>query len=443
MSFIPNDFKIFIDKFKDNYRSIDLRLIAMPSDLGWQFHLVKIVLDADSKDNPINKDIPNIENLLIKHERLDISKIDELFDNIKKGELILGDYKIHIKISEGNNWRPLQNLYYRFFEKTESNSRFSINYPSGILQEFHGPQFDHNLRKIIEHKLRSGIKPWDGLKDLRKNFFGFSENLSSMDNSFLHIIAPIYLKLEKIKIDENKIEVDINKADTINYEEISLSIITYQKDDRITRLKYPLKNSNAKIELDALPIKVKILLNYRDYVADFKELFGYTLNKRINIYQQLIGDIQEFTTDLNEKGRQFEAKISLLFHLLGFSPAYYGYGSGDVPDILVFNESDEFVILIECTTREPDINNKLTKLATRTKEVKRALLDVRVLPILVTALERNLISNSNEEKTRKEQIIIITIDELSTLVTMGLEQRSTESIYDYLNTLINWIPFAA
>ena len=92
--------------------------------------------------------------------------------------------------------------------------------------------------------------------------------------------------------------------------------------------------------------------------------------------------------------------------------------------------------MVECTLRQPDVNNKLTKLATRTDIIEQTVSDIHVIPVLITALSRDRINKSDVEKAKTESIAIITQNEFDSLITKGLEQTSTDEIIDYIQTLI-------
>ncbi len=93
-------------------------------------------------------------------------------------------------------------------------------------------------------------------------------------------------------------------------------------------------------------------------------------------------------------------------------------------------------MVVECTLRQPDVNNKLTKLATRTDMIEQTITEIQVIPVLITALSRDRINKSDVEKAKTESIAIITNNEFNSLITMGLEQTSTDEIIDYIQTLI-------
>ena len=435
MSLIPKGFRQFLFDFKDNWRSIDVRIIAIRSEIGWIFQSINIILDHDLKNKPLFENLPCIDELLVIHDRWDIDQLNNLLEQIEKGELIVGQETIHIKFLEGENWNLLSSLNHRFYEKDESIQRFNIEYPSMVLQGYYNRRWDYNEKITRDHKLRSGMIPWDGMEDLRSNFLGFGSNWASRDDSFLNIVAPIYIKLKKTELKNFDLKIILEKPDTICYEDISISLISYHENNNITRLKHTVLDMSTTIKLKQKPLLIKILVNYRNYAIDYVELLGRTLNSRINVYQQIVGNIQEFNQDLTTNSRYFEAKTSLLFHLLGLSPAYYGYSTQNTPDILVFSKENNFVLVVECTTREPDLNNKLTKLSTRTREIDNVL-DMTVLPILVTVLERSMINLTDLEKAQKEEIALLTRDNIPILISMSMEGKTPDQVYDYLYSLI-------
>ena len=440
MSYIPLDFKAFINQFMDNWRTIDIRVLAWKIEIGWLFHQIRIVLDSELVTKPTFEDIPKIDNLLVIHERWDINKLKQLLDSLETAELKIGGETIQIKTWNGQQWNPLTNLDYRYHDKDTPFHKYGINYMSCSLEGYSSRQVNYNEKDIINHQLRTYKHPWDGLKDLRMNFLSIDEQWSSNDHSNLIIIAPVSLKINEVQLENNDIIVNIEKSDMIKFDDILLSIISHYEDNEISRINQPITQNKTIVKLHKTPIKSKIMINYRKHVPDSKEIYGYTTNQRIKVYQELSGEIQDFLESVTEGGkrvsRSFEAKMSLLFHLLGFSPAYYGYGSEAVPDILVFDKDNKLVMVVECTLQQPDINNKLSKLSSRTKIIEETIPEIKVLPVLITVLSRDRINKSDEDKAKIESIAIITSKELDSLITMGLEQVSTTVIFDYIQTLI-------
>ena len=108
--------------------------------------------------------------------------------------------------------------------------------------------------------------------------------------------------------------------------------------------------------------------------------------------------------------RNFEKGVTLLLHLLGFSPANYGPTSWEGHDIIAFSDRGNFLLIVECTNTAPDWKNKLTKLATRTKDIQRSLMRFEVLPILITSRERSMINLTDSDKASKERRCYVRTD---------------------------------
>ncbi len=75
------------------------------------------------------------------------------------------------------------------------------------------------------------------------------------------------------------------------------------------------------------------------------------------------------------------------------------------------------MLVVECTEREPDLGGKVTKLATRTKELEQAS-GVRAFPVLVTALDRSVLNTTDLEKASKEAVAILSANEFPDLMRL-------------------------
>ena len=422
--------------FQRDWRSIDLRVIAYRFQDVWFFNAVKAVLDPSPASKDTRKDLPEMNELLVIHERWDISQLDELLASISKGELIVGGNVVHIKRFDGQSLKPIPHPSFRFYERSECKSELGIDLASFVLQVYESSHTIHEEEVIIDHQLRTAAIPWNGLADLRQHFIRFRQDRASRRDSFLDIIAPLSVRMIEADIEEEKVRTVIDRKTKTNYDGISLSVLAHHSDGFIERVSCPIQKDETVLILKSPPTRATVIVGYRGIVVDQIDLLGQTKNLRIPVFQELLGNIQDFASELKENGRRLEAKVCLLFHLLGFSPAHYGYGTDDVPDILAFPKSDEKVLVIECTKREPDLGNKLTKLSTRSKEISRALGSLSVLPVVLTALERSMINTTDEDKARNEGIAILTQDEISTLIQMALDDVSPMEVVNYLSGLV-------
>ena len=88
------------------------------------------------------------------------------------------------------------------------------------------------------------------------------------------------------------------------------------------------------------------------------------------------------------------------------------------------------------TASSLDWKNKLTKLATRTKEIRLTLEGFEVLPVLITSRGRLMVNKTDSEMASKERISIITADEIPRLFEMMLEGTTPKDVRNFLETLI-------
>ncbi|MEE9236534.1 MAG: hypothetical protein V3U52_01920 [Thermoplasmata archaeon] len=125
---------------------------------------------------------------------------------------------------------------------------------------------------------------------------------------------------------------------------------------------------------------------------------------------------------------------------MGFSVANYGFhsswGTGKEVDLVAFPESEDWFLLIEVTEREPDLNNKMTKLSTRTKEIQHAAPEYLAYPVMVTTCVSDVINKSDRMKAATDLISLITADELDHLFELVVEGATPEKIRDFLEQYI-------
>ncbi len=179
-----------------------------------------------------------------------------------------------------------------------------------------------------------------------------------------------------------------------------------------------------------------MILTYGGIEVDRTELFTVD-NPRFLVFQELATDLDHFhSLLLTRRGQGFESCFTVLLHLLGFSPAHYGGTSLDGPDVVAFPDGENWLLVVECTEREPDVRNKLSKLATRAKEISQRLAGPVVYAVIVTSLSRAVLNQTDLEKAKKEKISIVTKDEFQALLDLVAESAAAGKVRDYILTLI-------
>lgn len=439
-------FKAETAPFIDNWKSIDMRLIASRSGEKWTHGAIRMVLDSSPPSTPTRTDLPTVEGVMLAHERWDIARLDEILTWLSNCEFKLGDQLIEVKAL--NTSPPIS---YRFERLTRQQSQQKLLVGSYCLYIafWSSNQMIEGNTDPIESALRSAKVPWDGLMDLLTNFLNISPNFlrSIPAAKLVEIIAPLAVHITKASlVSENKIIVVVEVAPSISASELSLSVIGYVKDNTQVRIHNSMgkmiDETHVSFEV-TFPERVSLVvsvLTYRGLDIDRFELLGKVrrgTNPRLVILQSQEDGVQGFIDLLRlEKDKYFEDKVSILFQVLGLSAGHYGRTHTDGPDVLVFPDSDDWMMDIECTEAAPDLNNKLSKLATRTKLLRGSTNGIPVYPVLVTKFPKDMINKTDNEKAGKEEISIITSDDFEHLLQMAIEGTDQSKVRDYILSLV-------
>jgi hypothetical protein len=131
----------------------------------------------------------------------------------------------------------------------------------------------------------------------------------------------------------------------------------------------------------------------------------------------------------------FEACVSWLFWMLGFSPALLSATTKttDASDILLTTPAGHFAV-VEVTTGLLKAERKMPNLDARTEAVRRMLdasnqKHLRVLPVLVTSKSREAIKSELPD-TEKLGICVVAREALEALVPRTLVPLNAEQIYE-------------
>ncbi len=435
-------FRGMISPFLDDWKSIDLRVVAQRrGDAQCLFHAIRAVLDHREPSYPTRGDLPQTPHLLVAHERWEVERLGEILDSIPKGELSLAEDTVVIRQFDGQNWKPVSSPYVSFWERNRCRSEFGIDLASFVLQIWQSLPTDYEFLRVVDAGLRSGSPPWDGLSDLRSNFLGFIVDKSPRtDAGTLEIIAPLGVRLsERSSIEERKLRAVVETNPGVSESEIVLSAIgRLPEGSTFRRLCNPTqagRELGTQIELPLIPSNVKLIASYRGVDVDRREFFT-AANPRLPAMELLGFNSDELRSSLEEaRGQELEKCYAILLQILGFSPILSETGR-DAPDMIAFPKQDDWVLVVECTEAEPDLSNKLTKLATRTKLVRQAMGGLEAQPVLMTRMRRGVLNVTDLEKAQKEGIAVVTLDEVPGLLQLAREGAESRKVRDYLSAHI-------
>jgi hypothetical protein len=435
----------------DDWKSIDMRIVALRSADGWNHGIIRIVLDSSQPANPNLRDLPDIEGLLLAHKSLDIKEMDSILESLSVGEIEVDGEKVNLK---SINTNPPTSYSYQRMTRQSAQQQLGIG-SMGLYVSFWSGQSmvtDWNVSQKVESALRCSKRPWDGFDELFTNFANISPQFARSTNiRVIEIIAPVAVWIAKAAIQEdNKLRVEVEASPAISADDVALSVIGYfegnsqERTQTETRTVIDTTHFSFEVSFPKRILLAKAILVYHNLDVDRVELLGKArtdVNPRLAILQNVklenfLKSLRDEKDERGKKDRRFEERVAILLHVLGLSPGYYGSTYQDNADILAFPDSNEWVLVVECTAEEPSLHDHLIKLSRRTKDIRDAMRNVQVHPVIVTKLARARLNEVEKDTARKERISVVTSDDLEALLRMALEGVSQAKVLERIVELI-------
>lgn len=137
---------------------------------------------------------------------------------------------------------------------------------------------------------------------------------------------------------------------------------------------------------------------------------------------------------LEKHSRDFEAGITNLLFMMGFSVnPLVGKPLEEGPDIVATTKNGN-VILVECTTGQINKNGKLSKLVDRVEVIRGHLNNaayghLKVLPVIVTARPKDAIGKADFDAARAQGVLVITKESLLEAIERSVVPQDTERLF--------------
>lgn len=275
-------------------------------------------------------------------------------------------------------------------------------------------------RPNIDFVLRSLPEPYDGLEDL---FISLSLNLDGADNQARIVIfgdTPIMLDRDTSKLSSEELHLEVKLASGIDHKEVRVgyrlipdaptsrtsimgTALTWTDDESLSRGKIdiPMKDVTA----------AHVFVSYRDQAFDKWWVANPDrhLNFRVATYEPFDVGRAVLRDALGEsadrKAGDLENGIGILLSLCGFSVAQMGQISRlrEGPDLIAVTPRGEVLIVEVTTTGVLDTKDKLSKLVSRSQQLKQHLAKsgwghLPVQPVIVTSSPRKQLSDLDKAK---------------------------------------------
>ena len=363
-------FKSIYADWKCGVSRIVVQYIAVRNDDKW------ILLAADIVFSPFEKP-DGIDDVIFTSEvmvgqvvkNLDGIELDQCFENLLSGRLLLGDVDLSFC----------------------SDEKISLYCPVYVQEpDFFVPRLDIRSDRPFGQfaqinygrtnaELRVGDHPFDGLADLL-SYFGFSNNglLPQEQKITLSLQPPLDLKLDDCSLSQNTIRLRLVKKINFPRSQVSVGLRLFPLPNLGRRLQAANKlvwedggesgfeYAQLLMELDNASA-VEVMLSGAGSTVRRQFFFDRekSLNPRLETYRRFdpnLSHLKEWLDPPPQKSRHLEVGVATLLYLLGAS--CLTPPPTDAPDLIVETPNKRTAV-IECTIKVHDLRDKAGKLVGR------------------------------------------------------------------------------
>jgi hypothetical protein len=379
MTIYNNDSIAFKSKFEQerfwNFYEIKACLVKYNDYDKWKIAFLNVQLLKEN--TTIQKQLPESDCFKLVHEIHEINSFVDLLNQITIGKnLKVGSSDLSLELITNQ-------IYYDLKIRSYAQQEYNIDQPCYILIKSgnYTKELDEilrNSRSILLNFVPSFASPQVAIKKLLGIDFG-----SPAFCPFLRILAPIYVKISKVKINGKKIVIDLNASLEVDIDKVK--VFLYGNDDHGQQTDFSksitafhrINNSESfspvEFDLDPKSTYVKVVLHYRDdliedfYVKRTQDIPRIGVSEEIEVSAESISRKKESIrsdyesakqeVNINVKGRLLEQVIS---QILGLVPDLYTVstriddGIQEI-DIYVRNHNRKYVwadfngmIFVEC-----------------------------------------------------------------------------------------------
>lgn len=260
----------------------------------------------------------------------------------------------------------------------------------------------------------------------------------------IHISPPVDLMLDKSRVRDNHLELEIHAMQSFDTARIGLAVATFPVDGISSRRQIAPKIRWAKprggLRKGTVTVKTKkmdsalVMLTAGDATIRRQWFLDpeKVRNQRLAAVQLFDKDLRMVKQAVLQAGdaARFELGVQMVLFLLGFAPTVML--ERDAPDLVVAAPSGRLV-LVECTIRIADFHAKLGKLIDRRgaaiKYMQSSGHGTTLFAALVCALPRDQIAVSDAELA-KHGVMLATAETLSVLFDRARYPNDPDKLLD-------------
>jgi hypothetical protein len=436
-----DEFKKNIDPFKNQWKSLDIHIIALRSEKNFKNIATTIRLLPDPHDKiHIQSNLPNLESLKVIHEVWAVEKLDNLFDSLAHGILKLENLEVHYKKNDGSpDFSPS-------FYKNQKGERYVSSPKDWTYYSLVSGGERFSLDRDINKKLKGLDTPYHDLQELLSDFTLLTSGYT--DNSRVEVSAIFGLRILDFKWDERKaLKIEIEVMPFWDPIDIDLGLIYRFQYGNTQRISQEINGLNldqgGKAEIELSPpadfYETTVFLRAKKAVLDEITIFNPVLNPMINIYERFDKNLDRLKSGLSligDSSGSFEKAVENLLFLCRIFPAPFineikQRGRLDIrgADILALNPQEENLFVVECTTGPVEID-KLTRLLSRTQSLIN--MGYPANPVLFTTTTRKTLTDEISKRAQNDKISIITKEDIETLLSMAERNVPPNEVSEFI-----------
>jgi hypothetical protein len=289
----------------------------------------------------------------------------------------------------------------------------------------------------LDCELRSHETPFDGIADLLLGVGAHCSQVPQKAEVLINAHTLLMVERSKSFISQGIAHIHCLKAPNLKPEQLRIGIrpfsVKYAERKSINGDKLEWKINSDGVGEGSIKVNigdsaaVQLLLSHTDTLFD--RWWISDPDKHINplyaVHQVIDKDLLQLKLFLSGQGRNagedFEYGVALLLSIFQFSSFHYGLVPTlrDAPDLLAFTQANELLI-IDCTIRVPNENNKISKLLSRIEQIRTMLQSsgnthIEILPVVITALSRNSIENDIRDAVQRG-VVVLTKENIDNLL---------------------------
>ena len=436
-------FKKNIEPFLDQWRSLDIRVVAMRgeknSESSFQNFATTITFLPSLPDvAKLHNDLPDLGWLKAIHENRPIEEFESIISKLDTdGAIKIKETEITFVSKDSSVWFGKNQRGERYTSSPMDWTSYSLTLDSKFARIFDPRKTDEELKGAESPflSLDALIREFPLWRGGWGNFVGLCQ-----------INAVFGMRIAESRWQNKKLKILVERTPAWDFKEVDLGLIytlksgsKFRKSQQVEQLTL---NEEGGLEVEIEPpddlVAATVLLRTRKNAVDETIVFHPALNPKLSLYELFDKNLERLSQWLSvesDSSGNFEIAVESLLFLCGYSIVpfvrnFHQQGRTDVRGIdCLAVDPRRNLLVIECTTGPFD-TDKLEKLRYRNNSVHDSGHDG--IPVLFTTLARASVSNDAVRKAQQDKISIIAREDIEALLSMAKRNVYLDEITDFI-----------